>query len=420
MNNDSNMTYHLIHLIDLRNVGGVETMFCDFLHYAVQAYPHMQHTLVMEHQGIASALRPRLQGLSQVHLRPIKRYGQLSLPNRPKIFRAWNRLRIIRQIHPDVIIIWNQFTEWHLSNARTARYLANVPIVYYEHGMSWYQHTPSLPTRFFAHVTHCLAVSHACKRMLELKHHITQPITIEPNAPRRLAHTHTIKPPRVTGQPIIFGSAGRLVPLKCLGLLLLASQELARRNIPHHCYIAGVGNEADYLSRLRETLHVEQNTTLMGFVSDMGAFYERLDLYLCPSMHETASLAALEAGTYGVPTITSNIDGLPETVRHQHTGLCLTPELSVQQYADLCGASTHFAPLVYDPQHDRLTPPLMLSPVQLADSIEYLYHHPEVYQRLSQGAQEHAAASRDFNALAEALCQHLMTWAQEATDPTRR
>ncbi|WP_370556036.1 hypothetical protein NMD86_16605 [Edwardsiella tarda] len=62
----------------------------------------------------------------------------------------------------------------------------------------------------------------------------------------------------------------------------------------------------------------------------------------------------------------------------------------------------------------------MLSPVQLADSIEYLYHHPEVYQRLSQGAQKHAAASRDFNALAEALCQRLMTWAQEATEPTHR
>ncbi|WP_370560029.1 glycosyltransferase [Edwardsiella tarda] len=160
-------------------------------------------------------------------------------------FRTWNRLHIIRQIYPDVIIIWNQFTEWHLSNARTARYLA-----------------------------HCLAVSDACKRMLELKHHITQPITIEPNAPRRLAHTHTTKPPRVTGQPIIFGSVGRLVPLKCLGLLLLASQELERRNIPHHCYIAGVGNEADDLSRLRETLYVEQNTTLMGFISDMGVFYD--------------------------------------------------------------------------------------------------------------------------------------------------
>ncbi|WP_370560051.1 glycosyltransferase [Edwardsiella tarda] len=50
----------------------------------------------------------------------------------------------------------------------------------------------------------------------------------------------------------------------------------------------------------------------------------RLDLF--PSMHETASLAALEAGTDGVPTITSNIDGLPETVRHQHTGLCLPPQ----------------------------------------------------------------------------------------------
>ncbi|QPR28771.1 glycosyltransferase [Edwardsiella hoshinae] len=415
MNNNSSMAYHIVHLIDLRNVGGVETMFCDFLRYATQAYPHMQHTLVMEHQDIAAALRPRLQGLPQVHLRPIKRYGRFNLPNRPKFFRAWNRLHIIHQSHPDVILIWNQFTEWHLSSAYTARYLASCPVVYYEHGMSWYQHTPSLPTRFFAQVTHCLAVSHACKRMLELKHHVSQPIDIEFNAPRQLPLSHATKPIRTVGQPIIFGSAGRLVPLKCLGLLLLTSQELQRRAIPHHCYIAGVGKEADYLARLRATLKVEKNTTLMGFVSNMDIFYKQLDLYLCPSMHETASLTALEAGTYGIPTITSNIDGLPETVRHQHTGLCLTPTLSVQQYADLCGASINFAPLVYDPLHDCLTPPQILSPQQLADSIEYLYHHPEVYQRLSEGAREHAAASRDFAALADALCQRLGALAQETT-----
>ncbi|EOV0998111.1 glycosyltransferase [Edwardsiella piscicida] len=403
-------TFRLIHLIDLRKVGGVETMFCDFLRYATQAYPHIQHTLIMEHSGIANALRPRLQGLQQVSIQTIKRCGSFSLPNRPKLFRAWNRLRLIRDSAPDIVLIWNQFTEWHLSGSRTARYL-RCPVVYYEHGMSWYQHTPTLPQRFFAQVTHCLAVSHACKRMLELKHHITQPIAVELNAPRSLPAHATPKPARHRGQPIIFGSAGRWVPLKCLGLLLLTSQVLQQRGIPHHCYIAGEGKEADYLQHLRTALGVEKETTLLGFVSDMEAFYAKLDLYICPSMHETASLTALEAGTYGIPTITSNIDGLPETVHHQQTGLCLTPTLSVEQYAHISAASTDFSPLVYDPVQDRLTPPLILSPEQLADSIEDLYNNPETYQQLSDGAREYAAASRRFNDLAQALCQRLLTLA---------
>ncbi len=128
-------TFRLIHLIDLRKVGGVETMFCDFLRYATQAYPHIQHTLIMEHSGIANALHPRLQGLQQVSIQTIKRCGSFSLPNRPKLFRAWNRLRLIRDSAPDIVLIWNQFTEWHLSGSRTARYL-RCPVVYYEHGMS--------------------------------------------------------------------------------------------------------------------------------------------------------------------------------------------------------------------------------------------------------------------------------------------
>ncbi|XJQ13711.1 hypothetical protein OSZ53_07605 [Edwardsiella ictaluri] len=120
-------------------------------------------------------------------------------------------------------------------------------------------------------------------------------------------------------------------------------------------------------------------------------------------------LTTLAAGTYGIPTITSNINGLPETVRHQQIGFCLTPTLSVEQYANISAASIDFSPQVYDPVQDRLTPPLILSPEQLADSIESLYRNPETYRRLSDGAREYAAVSRCFNDLAQTLCQRLLT-----------
>ncbi|MGL5671466.1 MAG: glycosyltransferase family 4 protein, partial [Plesiomonas shigelloides] len=135
-------TLHILHLIDLRKVGGVETMFCDFVRQPA-ALGAVRHSVLMDHAAIAAPLQPRLATQAALQVQDIKRVSFLKLPNRPKLFRAWNRLRMIHDIQPDVILVWNQFTEWHLSAKQVQRYLP-CPVVYYEHGMSWYQHRPTL------------------------------------------------------------------------------------------------------------------------------------------------------------------------------------------------------------------------------------------------------------------------------------
>lgn len=403
---------HILHLIDLRKVGGVETMFCDFIRQStvqgVTPNP-VRHSVLMDHRAIAAPLQPRLAPLPALTLQEIKRLSFLKLPNRPKLFRAWNRLRMIRDLKPDIILIWNQFTEWHLSEKQVKRYLP-CPVIYYEHGMSWYQHRPKLPRRFFQHVDRCIAVSHAAKRMLELKHKVSVPIEVEFNAPRLLPLRQQPKHLQ-PGQPLIFGSAGRMVPLKCLGLLLFTVQELNQHGLPCHCYIAGDGPEKGALEQMIQQLDLSEQVTLLGHVEDMAAFYRQLDVYICPSMHETGPLAALEAGAYGLPTITSYVDGLPEVVLHEQTGLCLSPELSVTQYAALTDASTAFAPVVYRPDLDTLTAPSMLSPQQIAQALLALYQAPERYTKMSAAALQHAANSRTFAELSSALLQRLHTLA---------
>ncbi|MFL1802447.1 glycosyltransferase [Plesiomonas shigelloides] len=401
-------TLHILHLIDLRKVGGVETMFCDFVRQPA-APDAVRHSVLMDHAAIAAPLQPRLATQSALQVQDIKRLSFLKLPNRPKLFRAWNRLRMIRDIQPDVILVWNQFTEWHLSAKQVQRYLP-CPVVYYEHGMSWYQHRPTLPQRFFAHVDHCIAVSHAAKRMLELKHKISVPIDVEFNAPRLLPAMQPTKPLQ-PGKPLIFGSAGRMVPLKCLGLLLFTIVELNKLGKPCHCYIAGDGPERNYLEQTIAALGISEQVTLLGHVDDMASFYRQLDVYVCPSMHETGPLAALEAGAYGLPTITSYVDGLPEVVLHERTGLCLSPELSVEQYAALTGASTAFSPLVYRPDLDCLTAPTMLAPQQIAQAVLHLCENPQRYAEMSRAAQQHAQHSRSFAELSTALLQRLRSLA---------
>ncbi|MGL5344211.1 MAG: glycosyltransferase [Plesiomonas sp.] len=403
-------TLHILHLIDLRKVGGVETMFCDFIRHEPDNDYKIIHSVLMDHDVIALPLQPRLTQVNSLSLKSIKYIHNLKLPNRPKLFRTWNRLRLIKNKKPDIILIWNQFTEWHLSYKSVCHFLS-CPVVYYEHGMSWYQHQVTLPVRFFEHVDYCIAVSQAAKRMLQIKHSVNIPIDVELNAPRILPTEYEAKIPH-KNKPLIFGSAGRLVPLKCLGLLIFTVKILNELNIPCHCYIAGDGPEKAYLEQTIQNLGISEQITLLGHIDDMSTFYQMLDIYICPSMHETGPLTALEAGAYGLPTITSYIDGLPEIVQHGITGLCLQPELTIEQYAVMTSASTHFSPLIYRPDQDQLTPPTMLSPQQIAEALIRLYHDPQSYTQMSAAALQQAKTNRNFHMLSESLLKRLRNIAE--------
>lgn len=90
-----------------------------------------------------------------------------------------------------------------------------------------------------------------------------------------------------------------MVPLKCLGLLLFTIVELNKLGKPCHCYIAGDGPERNYLEQTIAALGISEQVTLLGHIDDMASFYRQLDVYVCPSMHETGPLAALEAELMG-------------------------------------------------------------------------------------------------------------------------
>ncbi|MGL5758115.1 glycosyltransferase [Plesiomonas sp.] len=401
---------HILHLIDLRKVGGVETMFCDFIRNT-SSHQDVTHSIVMDHYNIAPALSSRLNSENLKNKNSIKFYGKISLPNRPKIFRAWNRLRLIKKQKPDVILIWNHLLEWSLPAKYVSKAL-NCPVIYYEHGMAWYRQAAHIPKQFFQHIDACIAVSFAAKRILELKYHLTYlPIHIEKNT---LVSQHTPKKNILAkelrkNQPIRFGTAGRLVPLKCITLLLYATYLLKEQGIPCECLIAGSGPEEHYLKEKARTLGIAEHVIFLGHIENMSAFYEKIDLYICPSMHESFSLTCLEAQAFGIPVITSLVDGLPEAVQHQQSGYCLEPALSIHEYKTLTQASTAFSPLIYSPTQDALLEPKILAPEQITDVIIALCNAPEIYASLSKGALAHTQSCHSFTQLCDALMNHLKT-----------
>ncbi|MDR0771172.1 MAG: glycosyltransferase [Burkholderiales bacterium] len=389
----------LLHLIDARTVGGVERIFADFVAHP-PPFP-VQHVTVANHPAIAPMIRTAIFQHSQFF--SICEISGLRIPRRPQILRAANRERLIRKLQPDLILIWNQFTDVR-AFSRSARWPC--PALYYEHGGAWYKQTPALVEAFFRRVDGVIAVSQAARRTLQLKYRIAQPIDVCLNAlcpgvlsAKKPAGPRTLEKDR----PLMLGGAGRLVPLKCFGLLVLTVKALRDRGVEAEATIAGTGPERAMLGALIEKHGLQKKIRFVGLLDDMAAFYQNIDVYISTSMHETFGLTCIEAAAWGVPVIAAAVDGLPEAVRDGVTGFCVEPTLSRETYRVLTQASPDRFPLVYWPEADQLAPPKMLDPEKLADAVLRLTSSPDYYRQMSAQAIADVAARGDFGALCDDL-----------------
>lgn len=76
--------------------------------------------------------------------------------------------------------------------------------------------------------------------------------------------------------------------------------------------IAGTGPEEEKLKDLTKKLNIKDKVDFRGFVKDPAEIYSHIDLYIQPSWDEAFGLSVLEALSYGVPTVASNVGGLRE------------------------------------------------------------------------------------------------------------
>lgn len=83
--------------------------------------------------------------------------------------------------------------------------------------------------------------------------------------------------------------------------------------------------DLDELKVLIHTLDVDNEIVLVG-ISDRAAEYlASADIYIQPSRSEGIGLSLMEAASYSLPLIGSNVGGIPEVVRDGENGLLVPP-----------------------------------------------------------------------------------------------
>jgi len=136
---------------------------------------------------------------------------------------------------------------------------------------------------------------------------------------------------RTLGLPddaFVIGTAGRLDPVKNLGVML-ESLALFRRTQPGaHAVIVGDGAELGILQEQGRALGVSEAVRFTGYRDDVRSLMPAFDVYLNCSRYEGVSLTILEAMASALPVVASPVGGNPEVVLDGQTGLLIpaTPD----------------------------------------------------------------------------------------------
>ena len=124
-------------------------------------------------------------------------------------------------------------------------------------------------------------------------------------------------------------SVGRLVPKKGHEILIAACAQLRDAGYEIRCRIVGAGPLRAQLAAQIERLGLGRIVTLEGSMThaQLIDLYRRADLFaLAPRITDDGDRDGIpnviaEAMAAGVPVVSTNVSGIPELVRHEHTGL---------------------------------------------------------------------------------------------------
>lgn len=119
---------------------------------------------------------------------------------------------------------------------------------------------------------------------------------------------------------VILGNASRLVHQKGIDLLIESAQHLKSSGIDFVLKIAGTGPLRENLQKQVDELGLTDTIEFCGFIEDIPAFINTIDIYVCGSRFEGFGFSMAEAMLLEKPVIAYNTSSNPEIVTHNQTG----------------------------------------------------------------------------------------------------
>jgi len=126
---------------------------------------------------------------------------------------------------------------------------------------------------------------------------------------------------------------GRLVKVKRVEILIKVIKKLLKKKLKVKGLIVGDGPQRTELEEMAYPMNNHIHFT--GYISEEEKFecYNIANMFMLPSVSEGLPTVLLEAASFGLPIIATNIHGIPDIVIHGKTGFLVNRE-NYDQYAE--------------------------------------------------------------------------------------
>ncbi len=125
------------------------------------------------------------------------------------------------------------------------------------------------------------------------------------------------------GDKSIFLTVGRLVPVKNIGLQIRAMADVVKKYPNTELWIVGDGPERKKMKLKIKNLKSENNVKFWGWQNDTDKFYSQADAFLLTSDYEGWGMAVVEAASYGLPVIMTDVGCAGELIENEKSGLII-------------------------------------------------------------------------------------------------
>jgi glycosyltransferase involved in cell wall biosynthesis len=144
-----------------------------------------------------------------------------------------------------------------------------------------------------------------------------------PNAIDSEEFSRSAPRPEAEGRPLVIGALARLSREKGFELLIEAVERLAEEGHDVQLKIAGEGElEGELRAQMSSSKHAER-FELTGYIEDVPAFLEGLDLYCLSSLREGLPNSVLEAMSFELPVLSTRCGGMESFLRDGEDGMLI-------------------------------------------------------------------------------------------------
>lgn len=120
------------------------------------------------------------------------------------------------------------------------------------------------------------------------------------------------KPQTTHDKRLRIGTMGRFVKKKGFDVFIRAIGHLKGQGLEFKAVIGGGGEEEASLKDLASNLNLGAEIEFIGWVKDKKQFFDSIDIFVLPSLHEPFGIILLEAFAYKKPVIVTDSEGPSE------------------------------------------------------------------------------------------------------------